>query len=104
MSIGSRLTEELNSESLKNRLRNECWCLAYQYLPNSTERTFVIVKPSDVYLDDDHQSAQDLRPLCAPDEPDLISLYHQFGSKWLSEHVQRTLIHTGCFVYLFIIQ
>lgn len=95
MSIGSRLTEQLNREPLKTRLRNEPWCLAYQYLPNSTDRTFKIVRPADVYLDDDHQSAQDIRPLCAPDEPDLIALYQLFGSKWLSEHVQRTLIHQG---------
>lgn len=95
ISIGFRFNSQLNIEQLRSRLRNDRWCLAYSSLPNCSDKTFEIVRPCDVYLDDDHQSAQDLHPLCAPDEPELISLYQSFGSKWLSEHVQRTLIHQG---------
>lgn len=91
-------SQQLNIEPLKSRLRNKPWCLAYQLIQDKTDqkrRIFQIVKPSDIYLDDDHQSAIDINPLCAPDEPELIKLYEYFGSKWLSENVGRTLIHTG---------
>ncbi len=94
LSIASNLTQQLNIEPLKSRLRNRPWCLAYQ-LNENKQRIFKIVKPSDIYLDDDHQSAIDIKPLCAPDEPELIKLYETFGAKWLSENVQRTLIHRG---------
>jgi hypothetical protein len=90
----SILAEQLNIEPLKSRLRTKAWCLAYQFIENK-QRIFKIVKPSEIYLDDDHQSAIDIKPLCAPDEPELIKLYELFGSKWLSENVQRTLIHRG---------
>ncbi|CAF1437007.1 unnamed protein product, partial [Rotaria sordida] len=40
----------------------------------------------------------DILPLCAADEPELIKLYENFGSKWLWECVQRTLVYRGkCF-------
>jgi hypothetical protein len=92
------LTKQFHSEPLKTLLRTKPWCLAYQVIQQSDEnkqRIFQIAKPSEIYLDDDHQSAIDIKPLCAPDEPELIHLYQTFGSKWLSENVQRTLIHKG---------
>ncbi|CAF3855000.1 unnamed protein product [Rotaria sp. Silwood1] len=49
------------------------------------------VKPNEIYLDNNHQSATHLQSLCALDEPVLSILYEIFGSKWLSESVQRTL-------------
>ena len=88
----------MNIEPLRSRLITKPWCLAYQIISRSDgnkERTFRIVKPNEVYLDDDHQCSIDLRPLCAPDEPELTKLYEQFGSKWISESVQRTLVHRG---------
>ncbi|CAF4882959.1 unnamed protein product, partial [Rotaria sp. Silwood2] len=94
----SNITKHLNVEPLRSRLINKPWCLAYQIIERSNgnkERIFKIAKPIDIYLDDDHQSAIDLRPLCAPDEPELTKLYELFGSKWLSESVKRTLIHRG---------
>lgn len=97
-------SQQLNIEPLKSRLRNKPWCLAYQLIQDKTDqkrRIFQIVKPSDIYLDDDHQSAIDINPLCAPDEPELIKLYEYFGSKWLSENVGRTLIHTGGKIFVF---
>lgn len=89
---------ELNVEPLKSLLINNPWCLAYQIIEltnGNKERIFRIAKPNEIYLDDDHQSSIDLKPLCAPDEPDLIKLYELFGSKWLSENVKRTLVHKG---------
>ena len=88
----------LNGQSLRNQLLQRPWCLAYQMIhktDGNDERIFKIVRPGEVYLDDDHQSVIDLRPLCAPDEPELIKLYEMFGSKWLSECVHRTLVHRG---------
>jgi len=98
----SNIAQHLNVEPLRSRLINRPWCLAYQIVERSDgnkERIFKIAKPTDIYLDDDHQSAIDLRPLCAPDEPELTKLYELFGSRWLSESVKRTLVHKGeyCF-------
>ena len=56
---------------------------------------FKIVSPNEIYLDDDHQCAIDLRPLLPPDEPELTKLYEKFGAAWLSESVKRTLVHKG---------
>jgi hypothetical protein len=56
---------------------------------------FKIVSPNEIYLDDDHQCAIDLRPLLPPDEPELTKLYEKFGAMWLSECVKRTLVHKG---------
>ncbi|CAF4923582.1 unnamed protein product, partial [Rotaria sp. Silwood1] len=96
----SNIAQHLNVEPLRSRLINKPWCLAYQIIERTDgnkERIFKIAKPTDIYLDDDHQSAIDLRPLCAPDEPELTKLYEVFGSKWLSECVKRTLVHRGRF-------
>ncbi|CAF2792873.1 unnamed protein product [Rotaria sp. Silwood2] len=98
LSAVSNVTQQLYVEPLRSRLINKPWCLAYQALERSDGtkyQIFKIAKPSDIYLDDDHQSAIDLRPLCAPDEPELIKLYEKFGSKWISECVKRTLVHRG---------
>lgn len=97
------VAQRFNIEPLKSRLISRPWCLGYQTIENSDgtrERIFKIVRPAEVYLDDDHQSAIDLHPLCAPDEPELTKLYEAFGSKWLSEVVQRTLVHKGKFFLL----
>ncbi|UJR19550.1 hypothetical protein I4U23_022680 [Adineta vaga] len=94
----SDIKQKLSSEPLKTRLINEPWCLAYrtiQHEDDINEKIFQIAKPCDIYLDDDHQSSIDLQPLCAPDESDLMKLYETFGAKWLSESVQRTLMHIG---------
>ena len=92
------IAQQFNFEPLRSRLTNQPWCLAYQIIDRfdgNKERIFQIARPEDIYLDDDHQSAIDLQPLCAPDEPELTKLYAIFGSKWLSESVKRTLIHQG---------
>ncbi|CAF4112088.1 unnamed protein product [Rotaria sp. Silwood2] len=86
------------TQPLRSRLINKPWCLAYHTLEQSDEtkdQTFKIAKPSDIYLDDDHQYTINLRPLCAPDEPQLIKLYENFGAKWISECVERILINRG---------
>ncbi|CAF1590939.1 unnamed protein product, partial [Adineta steineri] len=90
----SNIKEKFQHEPLKSDLMNKPWCLAYRIIENN-ETIFEIVKPTDVYLNDDHQSVIDLQPLCAPDELDIIKLYEIFGAQWLSETVKRTLIHTG---------
>ncbi|CAF1549296.1 unnamed protein product [Adineta ricciae] len=92
------IKERFRDEPLKSRLIDQPWCLGYQTIKHSdgtNENIFRVTKPSEIYLDDDHQSAIDLRPLCAPDESDLVRLYEAFGAKWLSESIERTLMHTG---------
>lgn len=94
----SNVDRKLNSEPLRSRLISKPWCLGYQIVERddgTKDRTFKIARPCDIYLDDDHQCAIDLRPLCAPDEPELTKLYEKYGCKWLSESVGRTLIHRG---------
>ncbi|CAF3220425.1 unnamed protein product [Rotaria sp. Silwood2] len=97
----SNIAQQLNVEPLRSRLISKPWCLAYQIIElrdENKERIFKIGKPSDIYLDDDHQYAIDLRSLCAPDESELTKLYEFFGSKCLSETVKRTLIHRGLYL------
>jgi hypothetical protein len=97
----STWSPQFHVEPLKSRLRNERWCLGYQTIVKSDGRThnnFKIAKPNEIYLNDDEQCAIDLQPLCAPVEPELTNLYAQFGSKWLSECVKRTLVHKGTYV------
>ncbi|CAF4725846.1 unnamed protein product, partial [Rotaria sp. Silwood2] len=82
LSAVSNVTQQLYIEPLCSRLINKPWCLTYQALERSDGtkyQIFKIAKPSEIYLDDDHQSAIDLRPLCAPDEPELIKFYEKFG-------------------------
>lgn len=98
LSAVSNVTQQLYIEPLRSRLLNKPWCLAYQTLekPDGNKyQSFKISKPSEIYLDDDHQSIIDLRPLCAPEEPELNKLYEKFGSRWISECVRRTLVHRG---------
>jgi hypothetical protein len=93
-------TDCLFSNQLKTRLRNEPWCLGYQTVDGG-KPTSKIVKPNEVYLNDDEQYLSVLQPLCAPDEPELAKLYERYGSKWLSECVKRTLSHKGIYLLLF---
>jgi hypothetical protein len=90
---------ELQAPSLIKRLKNEAWCLGYQTIERRSngekQRMFKVVSPHEIYLDDDHQCAIDLRPLLPPDEPELTKLYEKFGAMWLSECVKRTLVHKG---------
>jgi hypothetical protein len=99
LAIAAHTTNELQSVSLAKRLKTEAWCLGYQTLErrsnNDKQRMFKIVPPNEIYLDDDHQCAIDLRPLLPPDEPELTKLYEKFGAMWLSECVKRTLVHKG---------
>jgi hypothetical protein len=102
----SNVVRQLNVEPLRTDLINKPWCLGYQTIEKadgSKDRIFKIAKPSEIYLDDDHQCAIDLRPLCAPDEPELTRLYERFGSKWISESVKRTLVHRGYLTNSFLI-
>lgn len=99
LAIAANTTNELQTASLVKRLKNEAWCLGYQTIErrsnNDKQRIFKIVPPNDIYLDDDHQCAIDLRPLLPPDESELTKLYEKFGAMWLSECVKRTLVHRG---------
>lgn len=96
-------TNQLHMDPLKTRLMNEPWCLGYQMddVQNNGRKSSLskIVKPSEIYLNDDEQYLNDLRPLSAPEEPELVKLYEQFGAKWLSACVKRRLSHIG--IYLF---
>jgi len=99
----STCTNQLNINPLKHRLMNEPWCLGHQIdngqVNGSKSSISKIVKPSEIYLNDDEQYRNDLQPLCAPEEPDLVRLYEQLGAKWLSESVKRTLSHIGIDLY-----
>ncbi|CAF4610977.1 unnamed protein product, partial [Rotaria sp. Silwood2] len=99
LAIAANTTNELQSATLTKRLKNEAWCLGYQVIEkcsNSEKKCILkIVPPNEIYLDDDHQCAIDLRPLLPPDEPELTKLYEKFGASWLSECVKRTLVHKG---------
>ena len=100
LATAANTSNELQSASLVKRLKNEAWCLGYQTVErrlnsNEKQRIFKIVPPNEIYLDDDHQCAIDLRPLLPPDEPELTKLYEKFGAMWLSECVKRTLVHRG---------
>ena len=91
-----RRHRQFEVEPYRSRLRNEPWSRRYETIDRadqSQERTFRIVRPCDIYLDGDHQCALDLRPLNAPDEPELTKFCERFGAKWLSECGHRTLIH-----------
>ena len=89
---------DLIGHAICERLEKERWCLGYQTVRQENgqeERIGQIVRPSDVYLDDDHSLVTDLQPLCAPDEQLVTELYHALGSRWLSESAQRLNFHTG---------
>ena len=106
LALAANTTSELQSVSLVKRLKNEAWCLGYQFVErssnNENQRIFKIVPPNEIYLDDDHQCAIDLRPLLPPDELELTKLYEKFGARWLSECVQRTLAHKGEIFFSFL--
>ena len=91
-------TPELSREPLASRMKNEPWCLGVQ---SSEDKNYAnvpvssIVRPSEIYLDDDPQCARIFNPVCPPNEPTLIKLYEKFGAKWLSNCVQRESICKG---------
>lgn len=99
LAIAANTTNELQSASLMKRLKTEAWCLGYQTIERRSntdkQRIFKIVPPNEIYLDDDHQCAIDLRPLLPPDDSEITKLYEKFGALWLSECVKRTLVHKG---------
>lgn len=99
LAIATHTSNELQSPALVKRLKSQAWCLGYQTVERRSnserQRTFHVVAPNEIYLDDDHQCALDLRPLLPPDEPELTKLYEKFGAQWLSECVKRTLVHKG---------
>ncbi len=99
---------QLHNDPLRNRLMNEPWCLGYQMVDvkadGSKFSTSKIVKPNEIYLNDDEQYLNVLQPLCAPEEPELVKLYEQFGAKWLSECVERTLSHIGIYLNILFIK
>lgn len=99
LAMAAQTTDELQSAQINKRLKNEDWCLGYQTVERRSngekQRIFRVVPPNQIYLDDDHQCAIDLRPLLPPDEPELTKLYEKFGAKWLSEFVKRNLVHKG---------
>lgn len=90
---------QLNADPLRSRLMNEPWCLGYQIVGKDNKLISKIVKPNEIYLNDNEQYLNTLRPLYAPEGPELTRLYEQFGAKWLSECVQRTLLRKGIYLY-----
>lgn len=89
---------ELQEETIKRRLTNEPWCLAYQYIDDkdgNERRLFKIVKPEEVYINDHPICAKKFQPFCAPFDENLAELYKQFGSKYLAECVKKTTFVAG---------
>jgi hypothetical protein len=97
----STFTTQLHNDPLRSRLMTEPWCLGYRTVPGDPHESkrSEIVKPDKIYLNDDEQYATVLKPLCAPEEPELAKLYEQYGAKWLSESVKRTLLRQGTHLY-----
>ncbi|CAF2972551.1 unnamed protein product [Rotaria sp. Silwood2] len=98
LAVAASCTSELHQEPLQTRLKNEPWCLGFRLIElseNDTQEKPEIVRPMEIYLDDDHQCAVNYKPLCSPDDPALLKLYKTFGAKWLSDCVHRQLVHTG---------
>lgn len=90
--------QDLMTHPIRTRLKNERWCLGYRTVDKDNSQTECIgqvVRPSEVYLNDDHSMIADLQPVCAPDEQLIIELYRALGSRWLSESAQRIIVHTG---------
>ncbi|CAF1131373.1 unnamed protein product [Adineta steineri] len=88
---------EFHNEPLERRLKTEPWCLGFQRIDSNESKTmyfYRIVKPTEIYLNDDPQCELHHRPICS-NEPELNKLYKQFGAKWLSECVTRELVPTG---------
>ncbi|CAF4787460.1 unnamed protein product, partial [Rotaria socialis] len=55
IAIASTDTPELYRNPLKTRLTNERWCFGIQLNNDNKNFTYRIVKPTEIYLDDDHQ-------------------------------------------------
>lgn len=93
---------KLQNEPLRSRLRNEPWCLAHQTVQDGDQpqrKISKIMRPHEIYLNDDEQYVNVLKPLCAPEEPALTKLYEWYGARWLSECVKRTLLRKGIYLY-----
>ena len=89
---------KLNGEAILKRLRNEPWCLGYQYTDDTdgTNRYIPgIADPGKVYLNNHDICAIKFKPFCVPNDPALRKLYVKFGSKWLSECVTDSSIPVG---------
>jgi hypothetical protein len=101
IALASTQTPEFYRAPLETRLKNERWCLGFRPVDrsNNGKFTFEIVKPTEIYLDDDHQCVISHRPICPPNEPEVTKLYEQFGAKWLSKCVSRKLVHSGIVNY-----
>ncbi|CAF0847517.1 unnamed protein product [Adineta steineri] len=78
-SLVSKASDILD-QTLIGRLRNEPWCLAFVYLGNSSEQTFQIAAPKDIYLIDDYNIASCFRPLSPPVINNFNEFYKKFGS------------------------
>ena len=98
LAVAAAYSNELHTEPIKGRLITSVWCLGFENTVSENgqnDSTFKIVKPEEVYLDDSPLCAMAFRPILAPPEKTLFKLYERFGSKWLSECIERTMIRTG---------
>ncbi|CAF1678292.1 unnamed protein product, partial [Rotaria magnacalcarata] len=83
-------SNELDSEPLNTRLRTNAWCLGYQTVVDANgtnEKRLKIVKPNEIYLEDNSVYSMQLHPLLPPNK-ELEKLYEHFGSQWLSKCVK----------------
>ncbi|CAF3536801.1 unnamed protein product [Rotaria socialis] len=85
-------SNELNFEPLNTRLRTNAWCLGYQTVVDANgtnEKILKIVKPNEIYLEDNSVYSMQLHPLLPPNK-ELEKLYEHFGARWLSKCVKES--------------
>ncbi|CAF1578903.1 unnamed protein product, partial [Adineta ricciae] len=98
LALAAACSKDLQQEPLYTRLRTSAWCLGFRMTEraNGTSiQIFKIVRPDEVYLDDNHIYSEKFRPLLSPCEGELSKLYPRFGSRWLSECVKQTKTSIG---------
>lgn len=91
-------SNELKLEPLNTRLKKNAWCLGFQTVGSvneTTKQTFKIVKPYEIYLDDNSMFSTIFRPLLPPLDSGLSKLYERFGAPWLSTCVEEKRKYSG---------
>ncbi|CAF4189071.1 unnamed protein product, partial [Didymodactylos carnosus] len=84
-------------EPVYTQLKTKAWCLGFQTIvhKNGVSEMFKIVKPSEIYLDDNPVYSKICQPLLPPLDPTLPKLYKRFGAQWLSNCIVEKKKWTG---------
>ena len=94
--IGASYQQIRQDYSLLALMKNSAFLLAFQQAQNGgAEKTFSLALANDIYLVDDPILQQVFKPLTAPIEQPLETMYQDLGSTWLSSQVQETYSPSG---------